>query len=80
MGATHVNCQPRKTSFEQCSQLFCFQLREIHRPTFMEYLSSQEVFSREWDMEGYGDATEWQYPAEQSLSLLCPTPHGMEMH
>ena len=29
---TAVSCQPRKTRFKQCSQLFCFKSHEIQRP------------------------------------------------
>ena len=46
MHATSVNCQPRKTRFEQCSRLFCFKPREIHRPTMMEFLHSKTVLQR----------------------------------
>ena len=46
MGTTAVNCQTRKTRFEQCSQLFSFKPREIRSPTFMEFLSSKAVMLR----------------------------------
>ena len=41
-GTTAVNCQPRKTEFEQCSQLFCFQPRKL----YMEFLSSNIAMQR----------------------------------
>ena len=43
---TVVNCQPRETRSEQCSQLCCFEPREGHRPTLMEFLSSKAVTQR----------------------------------
>ena len=43
---TAVNCQPSKTRFQQCSLLFRFKPREIHRPTLMEFSSSKAVMQR----------------------------------
>ena len=40
---TAVDCQPHKTLFEQCSQLFCFKTHGIHRPKLTECLSSKAV-------------------------------------
>ena len=40
---TAVNCQPRERRFEQCSQLFCFKLQDIRRPTLKEFQPSKAV-------------------------------------
>ena len=41
-----VNCQPRRTRFEQYSQLYCFKPRKIDRSALMEFLSSKAVMWR----------------------------------
>ena len=52
---TVVNCQQRETRSEQCSQLCCFEPREGHRPTLMEFLSSKAVTQRITQNESWRD-------------------------
>ena len=71
---TAVNCQPHKT---QCLQLFCFNLRKIHRPALMEFLSSKAVMQCLTENEELMVASRWTLP--NSLTHHSPVISRLEM-